>query len=32
MRDFNDGGPDAFAHVAYMMADAMLKAREVSND
>ncbi|WP_424894425.1 hypothetical protein [Tepidimonas sp. HKU79] len=25
-------GPDIFAHAAYMMADAMLKAREASND
>jgi len=25
-------GLDIVAHVAYMMADAMLKAREVSND
>lgn len=25
-------GPDIVAHVAYMVADAMLKAREVSND
>lgn len=25
-------GPGIFAHAAYMMADAMLKAREVSND
>lgn len=24
-------GPDIVAHVAYMVADAMLKAREVSN-
>lgn len=25
-------GMDAYAHVAYAMADAMLKAREASND
>jgi len=25
-------GPDIVAHAAYMMADAMLKAREASND
>lgn len=25
-------GPDIVAHVAYMMADAMLKTREASND
>lgn len=25
-------GPDVVAHVAYMMADAMLKAREANND
>ena len=25
-------GPDIIAHAAYMMADAMLKAREASND
>lgn len=25
-------GPDIFAHAAYMMADAMIKAREASND
>ncbi len=25
-------GPSMVAHVAYMMADAMLKARETSND
>lgn len=25
-------GPDIVAHVAYMMADAMLKAREASDD
>lgn len=25
-------GPDTFAHAAYMMADAMLRAREASND
>src|SRR5690606_36001510 len=31
-RQLQMSGPDIFAHAAYMMADAMLRAREASND